>query len=283
MKFQDLDEKIIDSLYQELFHEETHLSSAEESGQNFDLQKEIHQSKKVCHLYRNRLPHLKASASLQKQTLKALGLRRPWYEVFQSSAWLKPSLVGAMVLALTLGVTYYRSVSDPKLNPIQSKSSIATVQALGEKIAQANSHLKPQDLQLAAQAMELKLQKPRWRETPRLGGGLVSLASYGSAPSPSYDDYDIRHLDQEADFAVAQFAHQQALRLRARGDYAGAAIELSKLIKKYPSYPYAFQAVAQRIDCLFRSNQAALARKELSMLRTHSPDLAHLVEQRWKL
>ena len=92
----------------------------------------------------------------------------------------------------------------------------------------------------------------------------------------------VRLVEQgKAEQAMARFHHQQALRLRGIGDFRAAAEELDHIIKTYPFYPLKFFALAQRIDCLFQAGESQLARSELRVLNSVSPNLAYLIEQRW--
>jgi len=189
-------------------------------------------------------------------------------------------MVGAFAFVLTLGISYELRDKDTNVVPTVAKLNVPAVPA-----APSPHELRPQDFFAAAKA---RPQTPRWnwRPAPTLNNGLVTLASYGSnSTMPQYygeaSAFDIPQIEQDSDMAIAQFSHQQALRMRARGDLRGAAAELAKLIKQYPQYPQVFAAAAQRIDCLFRLGDQDTAKRELTWLGQQSPFLAQLVGQRW--
>src|SRR5262249_5377956 len=120
---------------------------------------------------------------------------------------------------------------------------------------QAGGELSLRDLEAAAMAPSFS--PPMWRSSPRLGNGLISLASYGDS-SPVYDQApsdEIYRLEAQAQFSVAQFMHQEALRMHQLGDHRGAAEAIANLVKKYPNYPRIFEALALRIGCLFQIGQ----------------------------
>jgi len=244
-------------------------------SQEPELQAQFRSAQRLQKLYRDHLPDPVLPRHLVTNTFKSLGIKRPWYEtLFGHSMW-KMSLVAVSALVLTLGLTYgYRQWNTPDQLIAQSSPPAEKTVTLD---------LNRQDFQLAARSLEPRLYPQTWRQQPRLGNGLVSLASYGgsSMPYEAAASDDIPRLDQQTELSLAQFSHQQALRMRAMGDFKGAANQLAQLIKQFPSYPHVFVAAAQRIDCLFKAGETKVARQELALLREHSPDLAFLVEQRW--
>jgi hypothetical protein len=269
-------------LYGEMSPSERHAFKQELEGRS-DLNGELLGFIQLREIIQEHLPEKKAPSRLTKKLLAELGIRRPWYQAL-TEGWLRPALAGAMVLALTLGVAY--QVRQWRAQPERIAKNEPFV---ASSFHDSEKELKFSDLFLANRPMIPHLRAPVRRTAPGFGygsGGLVSLASYGPASrlqaTPELPDAGIRNLDREADQAVAQFVHQQALRMRAMGDFQGAADHLATLIKVYPSYPLKLEALAQRIDCLFKSGDKELAQKELAWLRTFSPDLAYLVERRWQ-
>ncbi len=278
MEVQDYPEKLIDYLYGELPPAQAR-DFEDFLKNNPECAAEVKSLCRVRELYRERLPKLPVSSRLRNETLAEIGVRRPWYEIFRLDSIWKPSLVGACVLALTLGVSYVyqKRVAEQELI---AKNQPAPV------VSQPYGDLSRRDYLAAAQSSRPLLPRPSWRSQPSIGTGLVSFASYGPQAMQPYGEVrsmDIRDIDQEAELAIAQFTHQQAMRMRAMGDCDAAATELARLIKQYPSYPHAFAAAAQRIDCLFRIGQKDVATRELSWLDKHSPFLAQLIKQRWGL
>jgi len=247
-------------------------------AQDPELLEEFQSLKRMTRLFHDRLPDADLPRRLVPNTLKALGIKRPWYE-FLGTGFFRPALVGLGVLALTLGITY--QVRQWKGGSVE----VAKVDS-APKVDKGNANdLSRQDFQLAARSLEPRLYSQTWRPQPRISNGLVSFASYGGGSMPSNyetaESTDIPRLDEQTNLALAQFSHQQALRMRAMGDFKGAATQLAAVIKAYPSYPHVFVAAAQRIDCLLKSGQAKQAKQELLWLTEHSPDLAYLVQQRW--
>ena len=143
---------------------------------------------------------------------------------------------------------------------------------------------------LTKRSVQPDLRVPLRRSYPGFSSprrGLVSLAGFGQsnrlqprAPVPSAS---LSYLELQAERSVAQFIHQQALLLRGRGDYQGAAKHLAGLIQKYPFYPLKLEAMAQRIDCLLKAGDVPVAKQELNLLKNISPQLASIVERRWSL
>ncbi len=290
MKREEFYEKLIDYLYDEMppFEKKAFQREIERDP---ELQRELQTLTHLRELCQKELPDVSVPRSLTKKLYRRLGLRRPWFEIFKPMVLARPALAFAVLLVLTLGVaTQYKRFFSEKPDAVALKSeavkpAVAPQVSESAKIATVDD-LKFSDLMNGNHLLKARVQPPVWRTQPSLGGGLVSLASLGSpsmlGPSPQgMRGVDIPNLHQEADFSVAQFAHQQALRLRSMGDFKGAANALAHVIKAYPNYPGKFQALAERIDCLFRSGQQTVARKELAWLRGLSPDLAYLVESRW--
>lgn len=269
----ETDEQLMDYLYGEL-------SPAARSDFEYRLKndpkladevKSFQNLRQVCqrHLLDFPLP-----IDLRAKVFARVEAKTSWWQRLFAHGFLRPVSVAAFTVLLTLGVVY--QFRTPGIDLAKKETG-----------GPVGSELSQRDFLTAAQASRPQWPRPMWRPQPGLGNGLVSLASYGSPMMPQpYGDaasYDIRSIDQDAEMAIAQFAHQQAMRMRAMGDYKGAAQEFAVLIKKFPNYPHVFAAAAQRIDCLFRSNQKDLARIELKWLNQQSPFLAQAVGQRWGL
>jgi len=273
-------EKLVDYLYEELPQREKR--EVEDYLQSHpDAAAELQALRRLRELCRNRLKDVPVPAGLEKRLFRELGLRRPWYSSLVASWIFKPALAGAMVMALTLGLTY--KYWDRVDNTIISKTPPG-----GPKFAvKAGEELKYSDLlRPSPVALQPSFQAPPWRPQPSLGGGLVTLASYGGdqvlmPQNQMMRGEDINGMDQEVQHSIAQFAHQQAMRQRVMGDYRGAAKSLARVIKAYPDYPGKFEALAQRIDLLFKTGQDDIAKRELIWLGAFAPDLAYLVAERW--
>ncbi len=280
MERSEAQEKWVDYLYGELAPSE---QAAFEVYLRTDpeLSEELRSLQSLRRVYREHLPALQFPASLRSQVLSQVGAKPSWWGAFLGQGFFRPAMVAAFTILLTLGIAYQYRDREAPLAPLAKKAVVPGPPApMG-----TGGDLSHQDFLLASQASRLRLPRMNWRPQPRLaGGGLVSLASYGNPTMPQpYGEttgFDIRQIEQDADTAIAQFAHHQAMRMRAMGDFKGAAQELAKLIKKYPTYPHVLVAAAQRIDCLFRIGDMETGRRELSWLGQQSPFLAQNVGQR---
>ncbi len=254
--------------------------------QNPEWQSELAAFARLRDLYREKLPTVSVPAGLAERTLARLPKpERKHWAFFGMGAFWRPVLTGAFVLAFTLVGTYeykrWRDTSLPTAKaPVAAPAPSETIAALparspdlGDSIY-APSRIRP-------------YRMPTWRSSPNprlAGGGQVSLASFGNTAT-NYDmgdTADIYSLEQETQLGLAQFLHQQALRMNGLGDHQGAAEAIAELVQKYPDYPRIFEAMALRIGCLFQLGQVQKAEQELTWLRQNSPGLADLVEQRWK-
>ncbi|HKY63340.1 MAG TPA: hypothetical protein VJR29_07980 [bacterium] len=255
--------------------------------QNPDWRLELESFGRLRDLYREKLPSVTAPAGLAERALARLPKpeRKRW-AFFGMGAFWRPVLTGAFVLAFTLVGTYeYKRWRDTSL-PV-AKAPVAAP-APSETVAVAAPARNPDFGEPSFAPSRIRpYRAPAWRSNPNprlAGGGQVSLASFGSGAS-SFDmggSADIYSLEQEAQLGLAQFLHQQALRMNGLGDHQGAAEAIAELVQKYPSYPRIFEAMALRIGCLFQLGQIQKAEQELTWLRQNSPGLADLVEQRWK-
>jgi hypothetical protein len=267
-------EKLIEYLYGELPPPEK-AAFEEHLKTDPEMSEELRSFQTIRQVFQNHLDEEPVSGKLRARLLSRLEIRRSWWRGLLNQGFFRPAFVGAFTLLLTLGIAYqFRDRVPGSPSTAQVTPTVSPPAVLSQK-----------DFLTAALASQPTWSRPMWRSEPKLMGGLVSLASYGSPTMPqSYGEatgYDIRQMDQDADWAVAQFLHQRALRLRAMGDFQGSAQEFANLIKKYPSYPHVFSAAAQRIDCLLRNKQNAIARRELIWLNQQSPFLAKAVAQRW--
>jgi hypothetical protein len=241
-------------------------------------------------LFHEHLPEAKAPRALSEKVLRDLGLKRPWYAGLWQGHW-QPALAGAVVLVLTLGISYSWKRLGESPQPARERAlavSTGAVRPLEGRSAQEFS-----DSLLANGSPSPPLRVPVRRPfaaSPFAGRApMVTLAGYGQPygqamvdqPRAELPTAELQHLEMEADMAMAQFHHQQALRLRAMGEFKTAAQNLGRLIAKYPFYPLKFQAMAQRVDCLFRANDLTTAKQELRVLGSVSPKLAFAIEQRW--
>lgn len=281
MDRRDFDDQVIDFLYEDMDPAERSAFQGGISSQP-EFQDETRDFQRVGQIFRSHLPDLATPPALTRQLLSQLPKpkrRKAWFRFEMGSFW-RPALSGAFALALTLfGLYEYKQHRDGAIQVAQ-ETPVADTPKLA---ASGGGDLNLRDLVVAAQPPR-QLPAPAWRQ-PRLGnGGLISFASYGNNDSNyvGAQTDEIYGLEQEAQNTVAQFAHQQAMRMHAMGDHQGAAEALAALIKKYPNYPRIFEALALRIGCLYQIGQVAKAEQELSFLRQNSPELAQLVEQRWR-
>lgn len=269
-------EKLIEYLYGELSPVEK-AAFEEYLRTDPEMSEEVRSLQSLRQVCRRHLRDEPVSGKLRAQLLSRLEIRRSWWQGLLSRSFFRPALVGVFTVLLTLGITY--QFRDRPSTPPQT--------AQIKPAALPPGVLSYEDFFTAAQVSRHIWSRPTWRSEPKLTGGLVSLASYGGPTMPqSYGEttgYDVRQMDQDAELAIAQFAHQRAMRMRAMGDFRGAAQEFAGLIKTYPSYPHVFAAAAQRIDCLFRIKENAVARRELIWLNQQSPFFAQAVAQRWGL
>jgi len=281
MNRQDFDENVVDFIYGELDPSEqaAFLARLQEDA---SLESEALDMRRVGQVFRNRLPELTPPPALIEQVLARVEKpkkRFSWFR-FEVGAFWRPALTGAFALLLTLGLVYeYKQHRDQPSVEVAKNFPIAAPSPL---IANRGGDLNLQDLSLAMNQPR-PLTAPAWRQ-PRFGNGLISFASYGNT-APAYEDSgndEIYRLEQEAQYSVANFAHQQAMRMHALGDHQGAAEALAVLIKKYPNYPRILEALALRVGCLFEIGQLDKANQELGWLRQSSPELAQIVEQRWR-
>lgn len=284
MTYEESNQRLIDYLYGELSPQDK-LIIKKELEESEALKRELVSFLQLRELAHEHLPKAKVPAHLSRKVLADLGIRRSWYEIW-TQGFLRPSLVAAALILLTLGVTYQvNRWGDEDPTVAKNESSSPTTLRRGSE-----GDLKYSGPLLARRPLRPSLQPSFARTSPIFQGTpsrSVSLASLGSSPSlqgPSgIPSTELHRLELETEMALAQFLHRAALRMRALGDFSGAAQSLGQLIKKYPFYPYKLQAMAQRIDCLFKAGQGGLAQSELTLLRSISPSLAFLIERRWRL
>lgn len=295
MDRRDFDDKVIDFLYDDL-DPAARAAFQAEVGAHAELAGEVRDFGRVGQIYRNRLPDLQTPPALLQKVLVQVPQpkrRFAWFGLDVASFW-RPALTGAFVMALTLaGLYQYKLHREAPPQVAESAPADSAPAALAPDTAPlgGGGEISLRDLSLA-RAQTRPMPEPSWRQ-PRFGNGLISFASYGNTapayPSPAYPQAvapggtyeEIYGLEQEAQNAVAQFAHQQALRMHSMGDHRGAAEALALLIKRYPNYSRLFEALALRIGCLYQIGQIDKAEQELAWLRQSSPELAALVEQRW--
>ncbi len=292
MDLRDFDDKIIDFLYDDLDPADRAAFQAG-VGAHAELEGEVREFGRVGQTYRNRLPDLQTPPALLQKVLAQVPRpkrRFAWFGLDVASFW-RPALTGAFVMALTLAGIYQYKLHRDALPQVAKSEPAPSVPAPDVPIPEGGGEISLRDLSLA-RAQTRPMAEPSWRQ-PRFGNGLISFASYGNTapayPSPAYPPAvapggtyeEIYGLEQEAQNAVAQFAHQQALRMHSMGDHRGAAEALALLIKRYPNYSRLFEALALRIGCLYQIGQIDKAEQELAWLRQSSPELAALVEQRW--
>ncbi|MCC6273310.1 MAG: hypothetical protein IT572_07570 [Deltaproteobacteria bacterium] len=292
MDRRDFDDKIVDFLYDDLDPADRAAFQAE-IGARAELEGEVREFGRVGQIYRKRLPDLQTPpALLQKVLAQAPKPKRrfAWFGLDVASFW-RPALTGAFVMALTLAGIYQYKLHRDAPPQVAKNEPAPSAPAPDVPIPEGGGEISLRDLSLA-RAQTRPMAEPSWRQ-PRFGNGLISFASYGNGgpafPSPAYPQAvapggtyeELYGLEQEAQNAVAQFAHQQALRMHSMGDHRGAAEALALLIKRYPNYSRLFEALALRIGCLYQIGQIDKAEQELAWLRQSSPELAALVEQRW--
>jgi len=284
MESKESEEKLIEYLYGEIPpHEKPSFKKQLEN--NPHLKGELLQFLQLRQMVSEHLPEKKAPSHLTRKVLSELGVRRPWYEFF-TTGFLRPALTGAFVVVLTFGVAYQvQRMGQPTQTVARNDVSL--------RAPWVPSHSGPdyRDMLLTNRPVQPQLRVSPRRFSPGFGnslaGGRVSLVGVGSpniSPpqvSAGIPEPEIEKLEIEAQLAVGQFMHQQALRMRAMGQFKGAAEQLADLIKTYPFYPLKLEAMAQRIDCLFKAGEERVAREELKVLRNLSPNLAFLVERRW--
>lgn len=276
-------EQLLSYLYDELSTGEK-MVVKQELKTDSDLAREFKGYLQLRSLVQEHLPHQKVPPGLASKVLQELGLKKPWYAFLTEGFW-RPALVGAFALAMVLGV----GSRFPDLWQGEGTSPQAI------KVAAAPSgqrfNLAPLNKNLGTSgsfAPQFNLAPPQPQAAAGwVAGGRPQQVAYGNSmkmdPQVSnLSETKLYHMELEAQQAMAQFVHQQALRLRAVGDNRGAADQLSHLIKTYPFYPYKLHAMAQRVDLLFRDGATELAQKELTILRELSPKLAYLVERRWQ-
>lgn len=287
MDRRDFDDKIIDFLYDDLDPADRAAFQAEIGAQT-ELEGEVREFGRVGQIYRKRLPDLQTPPALLQKVLTQMPQpkrRFAWFGFDVASFW-RPALTGAFVMALTLAGLYQYKLHRDATPQIAKNEPAPSAPAPDVPIPEGGGEISLRDLSLA-RAQTRPMPEPSWRQ-PRFGNGLISFASYGNTapaypqpvgPGASYEE--LYGLEQEAQNAVAQFAHQQALRMHSMGDHRGAAEALALLIKRYPNYSRLFEALALRIGCLYQIGQIDKAEQELAWLRQSSPELAALVEQRW--
>ena len=277
----DKRDQLIEYLYGEIKPEEKP-AFRQELEDDPELSGELKSYLQLREVIHEHLPNFPAPKHLTKKVLKDLGVRRSWLSGFTEGFW-RPALVGAMVLAITLGITsqWKKWWGDP--------TEIAKLEPSPAVIPSSPRHSPLSDHLLANRRISPQLRVPVGAGNPSILApsprSMVSLAGFGQSPSIEPQTVspgaEINRLELEAERAVAQFIHQQALRMRAVGDFKGAAQHLAYLIKTYPFYPLKLQAMAQRVDSLFRSGDGELAQQELKVLAELSPTLAYYLQQRW--
>ena len=287
-------DRLIEYLYGEIAPEEK-VAFKNLLGKDPQLSGDLKSFLQLRRLIQEHLPEEKAPRFLSNKVLRELGLKTPWYVGFMHHYW-QPALAGALVLMLTLGISYtwkrveqgvapqvadVRGVVQPVVVPVVTPRVIdgRSVQEIGDSFL-VNASASPQlrvPLRRGFSANPFANQSPQ-----------VTLAGYGQPygqpmmeGSGGIPADEVQNLQMEADMSMAQLHHQQALRLRGMGEFKAAADDLGRLVKEYPFYPLKYQAMAQRVDCLFRAGEANLAKQELRVLQTISPNLAYLLEQRW--
>lgn len=248
------------------------------------LDRELKSYLQLRRLFLEHLPAQKAPRALTHKLLVELGVKSPWYGPLGGS-WWRPALAGAFVLVLALGIGY--GVKQRQEIPVPVAQSIK--KPLLPRVRPTPGGQEIGDSLLANRAMVPKLKMPTrlyrpegqfYDNHPR-----VSLVGYGQplieTPTAIVPDAEIQRLEMEADHAVAQFRHQQAIRLRNMGEFKAAADILGQLVKDFPFYPFKLQAMAQRVDSLFRAGEAETAKGELRILKSLSPTMAYVLERRW--
>ncbi len=284
MEEHDKWEKLIGYLYGEMSPVEKS-AFLRELEKDSELSGDLKSYLQLRQVFHEQLPHIKAPRHLTKKVFLELGLRKPWYQSFTTGFW-RPAMAGAFAVLLTLGITsQWGRWEQPKTPQV----------AMTEPSFVANRpSYNSSESDFSDRFLVNGRHEPRLRVPARPGitgvsypgsGNLVSMAGYGGntqLETPGLvPESEIHRLNLEAERAVAQFLHQHALRMRAVGDFTGAAQELAHLIKTYPFYPFKLQAMAQRVDSLFRAGDLPTARSELKVLNELSPTLAYLIERRW--
>lgn len=284
-------EKIIEYLYGEMAPFEK-TSFQNELKADPQLRRDLLNFIQLRQMVQEHLPDQKVPAPLVRKMLQQMGIRRPWYQSW-TEGFFRPALVGAMVLALTLGVTYQirRWHKEPAQVATRDITPQAVIRPSSVPPSRSFEDTKYEDMLLTNRSGNYNLRVPLRPSYPGVFSnyqtGRVSLVGYGPQaqlrPQARIPGTEMDDLETEAMQAVARFMHQQALRMRAMGEYKAAAKHLAYLIQNYPFYSLKTEAMAQRIDCLFKAGDRDVAEKELSVLRSLSPNLAYLVERRWKL
>ena len=270
-------EKLMAYIYGELSLQET-MVFKQELASDSDLARELKAYLQLRHLVHEHLPHQKVPPGLAGKVLKELGLKKPWYTLFTEGFW-RPALVGACSIALIVGIGSRiwqgQEVKAPTIATQQTPAAEALFPTENNPLLVYND-FSPQ-LRMASPQ-----PSPAWT-----GFGRPQLVSYGNTTSINpqigvLPEAQLYNLEMEAQHSVAQFMHQQALRLRAVGDYHSAAEQLAYLVKTYPFYPSKLQAMAQRVDLLFRDGEIDLAQQELKVLHELSPKLAYSIQLQWQ-
>lgn len=278
-------ERLLDYLYGEMSPLDRH-SFKKELEENPDDKGDLVNFLQLRQMVTEHLPNQKAPKHLTKKLFAELGIRRPWYEFF-TTGFIRPALTGAMVVALTLGVAY-------QVSRYQDHKEVVVKRDLpAPTLARINPTLRKYDNMFLANRAPVQpiLRVPVRRVSPGFQSyqprSLVSLAGLGQSAnlgpqaSVGIPEPEIEKLEIQAQQAVGQFMHRQAIRMRAMGEFKAAADHLGHLIKTYPFYPLKLEAMAQRIDCLFKAGEGELARAEIKILKNLSPNLAFLMERRW--
>lgn len=261
MQNKDKYEKLFDYLYGELLADEQ-IEFARALELDGELKAEASQIERIREIYRENLSELRAPKHIVRGLYSKLGLAKPWWSVFTAKVFLRPALAGAFVFLLALGLNYQWQQSSPTVSTLHFPEAAS--------LSQVQMRQPPSFTVLPGQQ--------------RLGMGTIMPVSLDSSDAESLhvmQNADIQSLTYKAEDSIAQFAHQQALRLRALGDCRGAAKELGRLLDKHPRYPRRTEAMAQRIDCLFQSGQRDLALSEIQYLRQVSPQLAQDLASHW--
>lgn len=271
--------QLLDYLYEELSPQEK-MVFKQELETDSDLARELKSYLQLRGLFHEHLPQQKVPSGLVRQVMRELQIRKPWYTVFTEGFW-RPALVGAFALVMAIGITSRFTGWRQEKPTLKESASVAT------QGPELNLQASPWNNSLAkapAFSPQLNQFSPQSRSSLGAGAQLVSFGPSVSMdmPTAGLPEAQLHDMEMKAQHEVAQFVHQQALRLRAMGDYHGAADQLAYLIKTYPFYPYKLHAMAQRVDLLFRDGEVDLAKQELKVLREISPKLAFLVERRWQ-
>lgn len=259
----------LDFLYDELSPEQRQ-SFARRLQAEPGLDAELASWQRLRKLCQRHIPEESVSPFLTRKVfnrireLQTLPPARSWW------AFWRPALLAVSVFTLSFAAFHYYFKTRSQSQPLQSAQ---------------REWVPPQSLSpLVSNPMPSFQSPPRWRllapsqyEAPG-----IRLAGYGEIESGFGEVPGMENIEDEAQIAVARFAHRQALRMRAMGDAAGAAQALGEIFKKYPQYPGLFEVLALRIDCLYQIGELRQAGQELAWLRQNSPELASWVERRWK-